>query len=87
MKSNIRLLTVNCCGVHTNRAEFNATSEYVKSDLICGTESWLGGIKPDKDPDKNAIKSSAVPLSIQFIGMTEELEQVVVYSRLLKKAS
>ena len=44
-------------------------------------------IKPDKDPDKNAIKSSTVPLAIQFIGMTEELEQVVVYLRLLKKAS
>ena len=58
--TNLRLLTVNCCGIRTNRAEFNAATEYVKHDLICGTESWLRGIKPSKDPDKNAIKSSEV---------------------------
>ena len=58
--TNIRLLTVNCCGIRTNRAEFNAATEYMKPDLICGTESWLRGVKPGKDPDKNAIKSSEV---------------------------
>ena len=58
--TNIRLLTVNCCGIRTNKAEFNAATEYVKPDLICGTESWLRGVKPGKDPDKNAIKSSEV---------------------------
>ncbi|XP_071506791.1 uncharacterized protein [Diadema antillarum] len=29
-------------------------------DIICGTESWLSGIKPGKDPEHNAIKSSEV---------------------------
>ena len=58
--TNLRLFTVNCCGIRTNRAEFNAATEYVKPDLICGTESWLKGIKPGKDPDKNTIKSSEV---------------------------
>ena len=32
----------------------------MKPDLICGTESWLRGIKPGRDPEKNTIKSSEV---------------------------
>ena len=51
---------MNCCGIRTNRAEFNAATEYVKPDLICGMEYWLRGIKPGKDPEKNTIKSSEV---------------------------
>ena len=61
MKStNLRLLTVNCCGIHTNKAEFAAALDYTKPDLVCGTESWLRGIKPGQDPAKNTIKSSEV---------------------------
>ncbi|XP_053403025.1 uncharacterized protein LOC128558204 [Mercenaria mercenaria] len=59
-QSNLRLLTVNCCSIRTNRSEFAAALDYIKPDLICGTESWLKGVKPGKDPDKNAIKSSEV---------------------------
>ena len=55
---NLRLLTVNCCSVRENKAEFKASLEYVKPDIICGTESWLRGVKPGKDPAKNAILSS-----------------------------
>ena len=32
----------------------------MKPDLICGTESWLKGIRPGKEPSKNAIKSSEI---------------------------
>ena len=32
----------------------------MKPDLICGMESWLRGIEPGKDPEKNTIKSSEV---------------------------
>ncbi|CAG2200637.1 unnamed protein product [Mytilus edulis] len=42
--TNFRLLTVNCCSINTNKSEFRAAVEYVKPDLICGTESWLKGI-------------------------------------------
>ena len=85
---NLRLLTVNYCGIRTNRAEFNTATEYVKPDLICRTESWLRGIKPGKDPYKNAIKSSEVfPWLYSPSETTEVLEQVVVYSWPLKNAS
>ncbi|WAR25054.1 hypothetical protein MAR_010758 [Mya arenaria] len=59
-QSNLRLLTVNCCSIRTNRSEFNAALEYIKPDLICGTKSWLKGVKPGKDPDKTSIKSSEI---------------------------
>jgi len=58
--ANFRLLTINCCGLRTNRSEFQTAIEYVKPDGICGTESWLKGVKPGKDPEKNAIKNSEV---------------------------
>ena len=32
----------------------------MKPVLICGTESWLRGIKPGKEPSKSSIKSSEV---------------------------
>ena len=35
-------------------------SAILKQTLILGIESWLRGVKPGKDPDKNAIKSSEV---------------------------
>jgi len=33
---------------------------YIKPDVICGTESWLHGVKPGKNPTLNAIKSSEI---------------------------
>ena len=59
-QTNLRLLTVNCCSVREHKAEFLAGLDYVKPDLICGTESWLKGVKPGKEPSKNAIKSSEI---------------------------
>ncbi|KAH3871246.1 hypothetical protein DPMN_034440 [Dreissena polymorpha] len=50
-KTNLLLLTVNCCVLRTNRSEFIAALDYIKPDLICGTESWLRGVKPGADPD------------------------------------
>ena len=58
--SNLRLLTVNCCSIRENKSEFTAALDYIKPDIICGTESGLRGIKPGKDPDKDAIKSSEI---------------------------
>ena len=71
--SNLRLLTVNCCSIGENKTEFIAALDYIKPDLICGTESWLRGIKPGKDPDKNVIKPSEIfPSNSTFTEMTEE---------------
>ncbi|XP_071486387.1 uncharacterized protein [Diadema antillarum] len=64
---NLRLLTVNCCSLRGKTAEFKAALQYVKPDIICGTESWLQGIKPGLDPGKDAIKNSEVfPSSYQI---------------------
>ena len=66
-KPNLRLLTVNCCSISEHKSEFCASLEYTKPDLICGTESWLKGIKPGKEPSKNAIKNCEVfPDSFNF---------------------
>jgi hypothetical protein len=43
---------------------------YTKPDIFIGTESWLKGVKPGKDPTTDAIKSSEV-FPIQLIGTTE----------------
>ena len=40
----------------TNKAEFHSALEYIKKDVICGTESCLEGLYPGKDPPANAIK-------------------------------
>ena len=42
--SNLRLLTVNCCSFRENKSEFTAALDYIKPDIICGSESWLRGI-------------------------------------------
>ena len=49
---NLRLLKVNCCSIREHKAEFLVGLDYVKPDLICGTESWLKGVKPGKEPSK-----------------------------------
>ena len=59
-QSNLRLLTVNCCSIREHKQEFTAALDYVKPDIICGTESWLKGIKPGVEPSKSAIKSSEI---------------------------
>ena len=59
-KSNLRLLTVNCCSIREHKSEFTAALDYVKPDLICGTESWLRGIQPGKEPSKSAIKTCEI---------------------------
>ena len=59
-QTNIRLLTVNCCSIREHKSEFVASLDYVKPDIICGTESWLKGVKPGKEPSKHAIKTSEI---------------------------
>ena len=34
--------------------------DYLKGDIICGTESWLSGYSPGNNPTQDAIKSSEV---------------------------
>ena len=58
--SNLRLLTANCCSVKELKSKFKAAADYVKPYIICGTESWLNGIKPGKEPNKKCIKNCEV---------------------------
>ncbi|WAR10776.1 hypothetical protein MAR_035852 [Mya arenaria] len=58
-KKNLRIMNVNCRSIRDKTAEFKVANSYIKPDIICGTESWLHGIKPGKtSPD--AIKSSEI---------------------------
>ena len=59
-KKNLRIMTVNCRSINDKTSEFAASVKYIKPDIICGTESWLKGVKPGKNPTKDAIKSSEV---------------------------
>jgi hypothetical protein len=59
-KRNLRILTVNCRSINDKTSEFTAAVNYKKPDIICGTESWLRGQKPGKNPTKDAIKSSEI---------------------------
>ena len=44
-KRNLRIMTLNCRSMNDKTSEFAATVNYIKPD-ICGTESWLKGVKP-----------------------------------------
>jgi len=49
-KQNLRILSVNCRSIRNKSSEFIASIDYVKPDIVCGTESWLS----------DSIKSSEV---------------------------
>ena len=40
-KDSLRVLNINCQSVVRKRAELAALIDYVKPDVVCGTESWL----------------------------------------------
>lgn len=73
-RENLRILNINCQSVSDKKAEFAATLEYIKPDIVCGTESWLHGIQPETTPATNATGSSKVfPPSCILYRMTEAL--------------
>ena len=53
-------MTVNCKSVKDKTKEFMAACDYLKPDIVGGTDSWLKGIKPKQNPRHDAIKSSEV---------------------------
>jgi hypothetical protein len=57
-KDNLRILTINCQRVDNKTAELAATLDYFKPDLVCGTESWMRGVKSGRPPTQDAMKSS-----------------------------
>ena len=59
-KQNLRVINVNCRSIKDKKSEFAACMDYLKADIICGTESWLQGYTPGENPTQNAIKSSEV---------------------------
>jgi hypothetical protein len=58
-KKNLRIMALNCCSIKDKKTEFEMVVHYLKPDIICGTESWLKGVKPGKT-SKDAIKSSEI---------------------------
>ena len=59
-KRNFRIMNVNCRSVRSNNSEFQTALNYIKPDVVFGTESWLRGVKPGKPDSADAIKSSEV---------------------------
>jgi hypothetical protein len=53
-------MTINCRSIKDKREEFQTAVHYLKPDIVCGTESWLKGIKPGQNPTNDAIKSSEI---------------------------
>ena len=54
---------MNGRSVKENNTEFKADLEYIKPDIICGTESWLRG----KNPGKHSKKAIKTPKSFRTI--------------------
>ena len=59
-KRNLRTININCRSIRDKASEFTAALDYLKPDIVCGTESWLSGYKPGSNPAQNAIKSSEI---------------------------
>ena len=53
-------MTVNCRSIKDKKPEFETALHYLKPDIVCGTESWLKGIKPGKNPRRDTIKSNEI---------------------------
>ena len=60
IKTNLRILNINCQSILGKKAEFKASLEYIKPDIVCGTESWLNGHCPGKEPKPNAIQNNEI---------------------------
>ena len=59
-KQNLRIMTVNCRSIRDKSQELKVAIDYLKPDVVCGTESWLKGIQPGKNATQDAIKSSEI---------------------------
>lgn len=53
-------MTINCRSIKDKKTEFASCINYIKPDIICGTESWLKGIQPGKHTKQDAIKSPEI---------------------------
>ena len=61
-KTNLRVANINCQSVRNKSTELQTALSYIKPDLVCGTESWLEGVKPGKPPTTgpNSVLSSEI---------------------------
>ena len=59
-KKNLRIMNVNCRSIRSKSSEFLAALNYIKPDIVCGTESCLKGMKPGKPTAPDAIGSGEV---------------------------
>ena len=78
-------MNINCHSIRENNSEFKAAVDYIKPDIICGTESWLKGVKPGNHqqttPSKTVKSFQKIIMSLE---MTEELLEGA-YSLLFKR--
>ena len=42
------------------KQELTAELQHTKPDIVCGTESWIRGIKPGENPTVDHIRSSEI---------------------------
>ncbi|KAH3883760.1 hypothetical protein DPMN_007727 [Dreissena polymorpha] len=66
---NLRFMNVNCRSLGDGKSsELQAALQYIKPDIVFGTESWLKGIKPGIPPSPRSypIKRS-LPKPLQII--------------------
>ena len=59
-KTNLHIINVNCQSINSKKQELAAVLQYVKPDIVCGTESWVCAIQPGKPPINDHIKSLEV---------------------------
>lgn len=59
-KTNLRVLNINFQSAVGKKQELETVLQYTKPDIIIGTESWLRGVQPGKQPSPDRIKSSEV---------------------------
>ncbi|WAR25088.1 hypothetical protein MAR_010792 [Mya arenaria] len=48
-------------------SEFQAALNYIRPDIVCGTESWLKGVQPGKAETADSIKSSEETLTVRIL--------------------
>ncbi|XP_052780575.1 uncharacterized protein LOC128217460 [Mya arenaria] len=54
-------MNINCRSIRGGKSsEFQAALNYIRPDIVCGTESWLKGVQPGKAETADSIKSSEV---------------------------
>ena len=73
-KETLRIMNINAQSIRGKTSELTALLDYCKPDIVCCTETWLGGKKPGENPAPDAIQDSELfPHNYKSYRMTEIL--------------